>query len=64
MKNTFIVFVIVLAIALIFVGPIITIWALNTLFNLNIDTNIATWFAVAWLQLVTVGNVVSAVKKK
>lgn len=64
MKNTLIAFFIVLAIALIFVGPIITIWALNTLFNLNIDTNIATWFAVAWLQLVTVGNVVSAVKKK
>lgn len=64
MKNTLIAFFIVLAIALIFVGPVITIWALNTLFNLNIDTNIATWFAVAWLQLVTVGNVVSAVKKK
>ena len=64
MKNSLLGIFILLAIALIFVGPIITIWALNTLFNLNIDTNIATWFAVAWLQLVTVGNVVSATKKK
>lgn len=64
MKNTLFVIFIIAAIALIFVGPIITIWALNTVFNLNIDTNFATWLAVAWLQMVTVGNVVSAVKKK
>lgn len=64
MNNTLISFFIVLAVALIFLGPIITIWSLNTLFNLNIDYTFGTWLATAWLQMVTVGNVVSAVKKK
>lgn len=34
---------------LIGVGPIITIWSLNTLFGLTILYNFKTWFATAWL---------------
>lgn len=64
MKETVLLLVIVFAILLIITGPIATIWSLNTLFNLNIDTNLYTWLATAWLQLVTVGNIVTAVKKK
>lgn len=41
--------VIVLFIALIGIGPIITIWSLNTLFGLNIAYSIWTWLATLWL---------------
>ncbi len=40
---------IVLAIVLIVAGPLVTIWSLNTLFNLGIPMNLATWFATLWL---------------
>jgi hypothetical protein len=42
--------------ALIFVSPILTIWALNTLFpSLAIPLTIWTWLAVVWLHTVAVG---------
>ena len=39
-------------VALIVGGPLITIWALNTLFNLSIAYNIATWFASLWISFI------------
>jgi len=42
------VFLIVLA--CILVGPIISIWALNTLFNTGITLTIWTWLAAFWFQ--------------
>ena len=44
-----ILFIAIIIIALLIYGPMITIWAMNTLFGLNIPTNGATWFAVIWL---------------
>ncbi len=42
--------VIFFLILVVIFGPIITIWALNTLFPvLAIPTNFATWFAALWL---------------
>jgi hypothetical protein len=38
----------VLAIVICF--PLAQIWALNTLFNLNIQYNLSTWFAVLLLN--------------
>lgn len=35
---------------LIAIGPIITIWSLNTLFGVGIAYSLATWIAVVWLQ--------------
>lgn len=35
--------------AIVAIGPLVTIWALNTLFGLMIPTNLATWFATLWL---------------
>jgi hypothetical protein len=55
---------VVLLIALIVLGPLATIWSLNTLFNLNIDYTFWTWLAVAWLSLATFGSVTSAIKHK
>lgn len=40
-----------LIIALVVVGPLLTIWALNTLFVLGIDYNLQTWFAVVLLGM-------------
>lgn len=46
-----------LIVALIILGPVITIWALNIVFGLNLVTNFATWFAVLWLQSLLVARV-------
>ncbi|KKK98746.1 hypothetical protein LCGC14_1467250 [marine sediment metagenome] len=40
---------VLLIIAVIMFGPIITIWALNTLIGSSIPVNLATWFATLWL---------------
>jgi hypothetical protein len=55
---------IVLLVLLIVFSPLITIWALNTLFALGIDYTIWTWLATAWLSLVTFGSVTSAINRK
>jgi hypothetical protein len=42
--------IVVLIIAILIFGPLVTIWALNTLFPvLAIEYNLATWFAAFWL---------------
>lgn len=57
--------VLVLAlIALIIVGPLATIWSLNTLFNLDIAYNFWTWLAMAWLSMVTVGSINHTIKNR
>lgn len=53
-----------LLLLLIVFTPLITIWALNTLFNLGIAYTFWTWLATAWLSLVTFGSVTSAINKK
>jgi hypothetical protein len=46
-------------VALVILGPVATIWSLNTLFPaLNIPTNFDTWAAVILLGGVFKGNVV------
>ena len=42
-------FVLALIAFLVIVGPIITIWAINTMFNLNIEYTLSTWAAALWL---------------
>lgn len=49
--------VIILAIAIIALGPVFTIVALNTLFNLNITLTIGTWLASLWLMFLFAGSV-------
>lgn len=43
---------ILLLLFLIFIGPVFTIMALNTVFNLTIPLNVYTWLSVLWLGLV------------
>ena len=40
---------VVLIIAVVIFGPMLTIWALNTLTGADIPINLATWFATLWL---------------
>jgi hypothetical protein len=45
-----------LLIILIIVSPLLSIWALNTLFSLSIPTNIWTYLATLWLHIVIGGS--------
>ncbi len=45
----------VLVVTIVLLGPLISIWALNTLFSLGIAYTFWTWLAMAW-----VGAVLSA----
>lgn len=58
MKSITLLLMIVLIVALIIVGPIITIWALNTLFpSLAIPYEFTTWLAVIVLGSALRANV-------
>lgn len=39
----------------VLLGPLITIWALNTLFHTEIPFNSSTWVAVFWLMVLLKG---------
>lgn len=43
-----------LVVAVVAIGPILTIKALNILFGLGIDVNLYTWLATFWLQILFV----------
>lgn len=63
-KDSTLIFVFLLLISLIIVGPLITIWSLNTLFGLGIAYTFWTWLAMAWLAMVTFGSVTSSIRNK
>ena len=42
----------VLLLVLIWIGPIFTIWSINTLFGLEIPITFNSWAAVVWLMTV------------
>lgn len=44
--------ILALIIGFFIIGPIISIWAVNQLFNAAIALNFWNWVAVAWLHLV------------
>jgi hypothetical protein len=49
------------------IGPVITIWSINTAFSLHIAYTFWTWLSMMWLQLVTFGGVIgqlSAIRSK
>lgn len=45
-------------VVLIIVAPLISIWALNTLFGLQIVTSIWTWLAMTWLHLMITNGMI------
>ena len=46
---------IILLVFLIVCGPLITIWALNNIFSLSIESTFINWFAILWLSGVVGG---------
>ena len=44
----------VLMVLVVVVGPVFSIWALNTLFGLGIQLSTGSWFAMAWLHILLV----------
>jgi len=48
--NANIIFMLLLVVAIAVIGPFLFIWALNTLFNLNIEYSLTTWVAVIILN--------------
>ena len=63
---------VLLIVAIITLGPLATIWSLNTLFGMGIEYTIwfrivFTWLATVatvWLSIVTLGIVSGAIRRK
>lgn len=59
------VILLVLLVALVLVlMPVVTIWSLNTVFDLGIAYGVAEWLAVAWLSIMCFGGVRLRMDKK
>lgn len=56
MKTTLGLIAIAIGIAMIIIGPIAAIWALNTLFGLSIATTFDTWVAALIIMSVIRGD--------
>ena len=56
MKYVAIVGALVVLLAVLVAGPLLTIGALNTLFGLNIAYTVWTYLSVMWLNLATFGG--------
>jgi len=50
-------FVVLLFMALIGIGPVLTIMSINTLFLTQISFTIWTWLSMFWLQMATFGSI-------
>ena len=62
MKILGIILLVVFLLVLLGLGPILTIFSLNTLFNTSIAVSVWSWLSAAWLQLLAIGAVRSGVK--
>ena len=65
MKQTDLLLLIILLVALFFivVGPFIIIWAINTLFSLNIEYSWTNWLCVLILNAVLNGGYYAIVRR-
>ena len=41
---------------LIIAGPLISLWAINTLFSTGIEYSVVNWLATVWLTILIVGS--------
>ena len=62
MKYVAIVGALVVLLAVLVAGPLLTIGALNTLFGLNIAYTVWTYLSVMWLNLTTFGGLSVAIR--
>ncbi len=54
----------IIVVAAIVLGPICTIWAVNTLFGLSIPYTLETWAAALWIGGVVGGSSYASSSKK
>ena len=59
MKYVAIVGVLVFLLGMLIIGPFLTIFALNALFQLHIAYTIGNWFAVFWLSILFLPKCIS-----
>ena len=62
MKYVAIVGALVVLLAVIIAGPLLTIASLNTLFGLNIAYTLYTYLSVMWLNITTFGGLRVAIR--
>lgn len=62
MKAFFVILAIIVLLAFLGLGPVLTILSLNTLFGTNIAITIGSWLSVAWLQFVAATSVSSGIR--
>ncbi len=62
MKYVAIVGALVVLLAVIIAGPLLTIASLNTLFGLNIAYTFSTYLSVMWLNITTFGGLSVAIR--
>ena len=62
MKYVAIVGALVVLLAVLVAGPLLTIGALNTLFGLNIAYTFSTYLSVMWLNITTFGGLSVAIR--
>lgn len=63
MKYVAIIGVLVFLLAVILVGPLLTLASLNTLFGLNIAYTVWTYLSVMWLNITTFGGLSMAIRR-
>ena len=56
MKYVVVIGALVVLLAVIIAGPLLTIASLNTLFGLNIAYTVYTYLSIVWLNLATFGG--------
>ena len=62
MKYVAIIGALVVLLAVIIAGPLLTIASLNTLFGLNIAYTFSTYLSVMWLNITTFGGLSVAIR--
>ena len=54
---------VLIALGVIVVVPLVTIWSFNTLFGMGIEYTAWTWLAAFWLQAMLTGSVGAAIRR-
>ena len=62
MKYVAVIGALVVLLAVLVAGPLLTIGALNTLFGLNIAYTVWTYLSVMWLNITTFGGLIVAIR--
>jgi hypothetical protein len=62
MNGAVVILLILLMVLVVIFGPMVTIWALNTLFGLSIPTTLSTWFATLWITAIVSSAKISTKK--